>query len=155
ELVIVKERWALENAIRKVETDVELQLGSRLTASRLATIRLRRQAAPGWPEPLSSGVTASAEIKEHRLPPASPPGWLTRNGVVDKSLDLEAQSEVRQATAKAEERSLKDQTLQSESSAPSDSTASNIQAEPQESDSWPANDQQAVSVAEANEAHRL
>jgi hypothetical protein len=101
-------------------------------------------------------VTTSAEIKEHRLPPASPPGGLTRNGVVAKSLDLEAQSEVWQATAKAEERSLNDQTLQSESSAPADSTASNIQAELLlESVSWMANDQQAVSVAEANEAHRL
>jgi hypothetical protein len=65
ESAIVKERWALENAIRKVEADVELQLGSRLTASRLATIRLRRQAALGRSKPLSSGVTASAEIKEH------------------------------------------------------------------------------------------
>jgi hypothetical protein len=37
EKVIVKERWALENAIRKVESDVDLQLGIRLTASRLAT----------------------------------------------------------------------------------------------------------------------
>jgi hypothetical protein len=80
---------------------------------------------------------------------------LTRNGVVAKSLDLEAQSEVRQATAKAEERSLKDQTLQSESGAPPDSTASNTQVELLESDSWLANDQQAVIVAEANKAHRL
>jgi hypothetical protein len=153
ESVIVKERWALENAIRKVETDVELQLGSRLTASRLATIRLRRQAALG--RPFSSGVTASAEIKEYRLPPASPPGWLTRNGVVAKSLDLEAQGDVRQAAVKAEDRSLKDETLQSESGVSVDSTASNIQAELLESDSWPANGQTAVSVVVANEAHLL
>jgi hypothetical protein len=45
--------------------------------------------------------------------------------------------------------------LLSESGAPADSTASNIQAELLESDSGLVNDQQSVNVAEANEGDRL
>jgi hypothetical protein len=71
ESVIVRERWALENAIRKVETDVEFRLGSR-TASRPETTQSRRQATHRRPKPLPSGVTASPEIKGTVCRPRQP-----------------------------------------------------------------------------------
>jgi hypothetical protein len=155
ESVIVKERWALEKAIRKVETDFEFQLSSRSTAPRPTTIRVRRQVALGRPKPFPSGVPGSAEINGLQLPPAPTLAHTRNRNSAAKSLDLEMQSELGQATAKAKERSLKAKKLLSESGAPADSIASNIQAELLKSDFGLANDQQSVGVAEANEGHRF
>jgi hypothetical protein len=135
ESVIVKERWALENAIRKVETDIGVQ-SSRLTAPRPATIRLRRQVALGRPKPLLRVPTA-AEIQEHRLPSAATLG------------------EVEKARVQAAERSDKNEKLPSGSGALTDSGASDIQRELLVSNSVLADDQHSVSELEGNEGHRL
>jgi hypothetical protein len=153
--VIVKERWALENAIRKVETDVERQLGSGLTAPRPATIRSRHQVVLGPPKPLSSGVPESAEMKEHRLPSAPTLAWFARGRGGVESLDLETQYEIGHAAVNAEKRSLEDKKLLPESGAPADSTATNIRAALVESGCGLTDDQRAVSVGEARERHLL